>query len=396
MLLGPGTPFDYNGKRYTYPDIRLVYWAGGNPFHHHQDLNRLIDGWRRPETVIVHEHFWTAHARHADIVLPAATQMERNDIAASGRDNFLAASHRVFDPPADVRTDYEIFRALAARLGAERRVQRGPRRGRLGPPPLCRGREEGRRPPASRCPISRRSGATAWPRSRRTRPSRCWRSSAPIRSSTSSPRRRAGSSSTPRRSPRSATTIASGHPAWLPPKEWLGAPAAAHYPLHLLSNQPSRKLHSQYDHGSHARGIKIARPRARAAQSRRRRARAASATATSCACSTRAARCWPPPCSTTRVRAGVVQLSTGAWYDPAEPGRIGSLDKHGNPNVLTPDHGTSKLAQAPSANSCLVEIERFDGALPPITCFDPPPFAPPATEPARIDRVCKPRNCQVD
>ena len=28
----------------------------------------------------------------------------------------------------------------------------------------------------------------------------------------------------------------------------------------------------------------------------------------------------------------------------------------------------------PSPNSCLVEIERFDGTLPPITCFDPPPL----------------------
>ena len=41
MLLDPGTPYRYNGETRTYPDIRLVYWAGGNPFHHHQDLNRL-------------------------------------------------------------------------------------------------------------------------------------------------------------------------------------------------------------------------------------------------------------------------------------------------------------------------------------------------------------------
>jgi hypothetical protein len=34
MLLNPGRRFDYNGQRLTYPDIRLVYWAGGNPFHH--------------------------------------------------------------------------------------------------------------------------------------------------------------------------------------------------------------------------------------------------------------------------------------------------------------------------------------------------------------------------
>ncbi|PQP54789.1 molybdopterin oxidoreductase, partial [Mycolicibacterium austroafricanum] len=41
MLLSPGEPFDYNGLRLHYPDIRLVYWAGGNPFHHHQNIPRL-------------------------------------------------------------------------------------------------------------------------------------------------------------------------------------------------------------------------------------------------------------------------------------------------------------------------------------------------------------------
>ncbi|MBB4226940.1 biotin/methionine sulfoxide reductase [Rhizobium mongolense] len=41
MLLNPGEPFHYNGQALRYPDIRLVYWADGNPFHRHQDLNRL-------------------------------------------------------------------------------------------------------------------------------------------------------------------------------------------------------------------------------------------------------------------------------------------------------------------------------------------------------------------
>jgi len=36
-----------------------VYWAGGNPFHHHQDLNRLMLAWRKPETIVFHEQFWT-------------------------------------------------------------------------------------------------------------------------------------------------------------------------------------------------------------------------------------------------------------------------------------------------------------------------------------------------
>ena len=72
------------------------------------------------------------------------------------------------------------------------------------------------------------------------------------------------------------------------------------------------------------------------------------------------------------VREGVVELSTGAWYDPLEPGIPGTLCVHGNPNVLTPDIGTSKLAQGPSAHTALVEVERYTDTLPEIRVFEPP------------------------
>jgi biotin/methionine sulfoxide reductase len=72
------------------------------------------------------------------------------------------------------------------------------------------------------------------------------------------------------------------------------------------------------------------------------------------------------------VMPGVVRLATGAWYDPAEPGRVGTMDKHGNPNVLTLDRGTSQLAQGPIAHSTLVEVERYDAELPAITAFTGP------------------------
>jgi biotin/methionine sulfoxide reductase len=68
----------------------------------------------------------------------------------------------------------------------------------------------------------------------------------------------------------------------------------------------------------------------------------------------------------------VVTLPTGAWYDPAERGVIGALDKHGNPNVLTPDRGTSRLGQGPIAHSALVEVERFEGEAPAVTAHQPP------------------------
>jgi biotin/methionine sulfoxide reductase len=49
-----------------------------------------------------------------------------------------------------------------------------------------------------------------------------------------------------------------GHPAWMEPAEWLGGAGAARHPLHLISNQPDRKLHSQYDHGPFCREGKVA------------------------------------------------------------------------------------------------------------------------------------------
>ena len=49
-------------------------------------------------------------------------------------------------------------------------------------------------------------------------------------------------------------------------------------------------------------------------------------------------------------------MATGAWYDPDDPAAPAPLDRHGNPNVLTPDIGTSHLAQGCAANTCLVEV----------------------------------------
>ncbi len=118
-LLHPGERYDFDGKSATYPDIRLVYWAGGNPFHHHQDLNRLRRAWQRPETIVVHEPWWTATARHADIVLPVTTSLERNDIGGSPRDRFVIAMHKAIEPIGEARHDFDIFLGLARRLGCE-------------------------------------------------------------------------------------------------------------------------------------------------------------------------------------------------------------------------------------------------------------------------------------
>ena len=105
----------------------LVYWAGGNPFHHHQDLNRLTLAWRKPETIVFHEQFWTPAARMADIVLPATTSLERDDIGYGSREPFLIAMKKAREPVGEARDDYWIFSELAQRLGARRGLHRRPR-----------------------------------------------------------------------------------------------------------------------------------------------------------------------------------------------------------------------------------------------------------------------------
>jgi biotin/methionine sulfoxide reductase len=165
-----------------------------------------------------------------------------------------------------------------------------------------------------------------------------------------------------------------GHPAWLEPAEWLGSELTRDYPLHLMSNQPSTRLHSQLDCGRVSRDSKVqgrepvwlhpddaaARGLADGDVVRIFNARGALLAGV---------------VVTDQVMAGVAQLATGAWFDPLDPSVPNSLEKHGNPNVLTLDKGTSKLAQAPIAHSCLVEIELWSDALPAITAFDQPKVA---------------------
>jgi len=125
MLLNPGGVIDYNGQKVTLPDTRLIYWCGGNPFHHHQDLNRLVKAWQRPETIIVNEPWWTSLARHADIVFPANTPLERNDIGSAYSDKYLFAMQRAIEPVGESRSDFEIFGGLAEKFGVREAYSEG-------------------------------------------------------------------------------------------------------------------------------------------------------------------------------------------------------------------------------------------------------------------------------
>jgi biotin/methionine sulfoxide reductase len=371
MLLNPGARYEFNGQRRVYPDTRLIYWCGGNPFHHHQDINRLIEAWRRPETIIVHEPWWTATARHADIVLPATTTLERNDIGASSGDRFIMAMEQAVPPVGGARNDYDIFSALAERLGyAERFTEGRDERAWL------RHLYDVARQQAARSRVEMPDFETFWDAGHIEIPE-------PAAANVLYAAFRADPKGAPLKTPSGLIEIFSetidgfgyddcpGHPTWLEPAEWLGAAAVKDHPLHLISQQPATRLHAQMDCASVSRESKIQGREPIALNPADAAARGIADGDVVRVFNARG-EILAGAVLDDGVRRGVASLATGAWYDPAEPGRIGSLDKHGNPNVLTLDRGTSRLAQGPIAHSALVEVERFEGPAPEITAFTGP------------------------
>ena len=201
MLLHPGEAYEFDGQQLRYPDIRLVYWAGGNAFHHHQDINRLCEAWRRPETVVVHEQYWTAQAKFSDIVLPATTSLEREDIGSGGHDGFMIAMSAQIPPVGEARDDYAIFHDLADRLGFGEQFSEGGTPG-SGCVISMRSQDRGRRRRVLRCLRSRTSGSKGcWSTARRSGRRSFSPIFAPIRSAIRSPRPPARLNSFPPPSP---------------------------------------------------------------------------------------------------------------------------------------------------------------------------------------------------
>jgi biotin/methionine sulfoxide reductase len=372
MLLHPNEPFDYDGRQRVYPDIKLVYWAGGNPFHHHQDLGRLRRAFGRAETIIVHEPYWTPTARHADIVFPSTVSLEREDIGGSRNDPCLIAMHKAVEPYAQARNDHDTYSDLAELMGFRERFtenktirewltemyeglrERVSANHDLELPPFEEFWEEGY------LELPTQDDLVA------------------LESFRDDP------AADPLETPSGKIEIFSGtiagfgyddcpgHPTWLEPAEWLGSPRTARFPLHLIANNPKTRLHGQLDIGGFSQGSKV--------QGREPvRMHQADAAARGIADGdvvrvfNERGSCLAGVVVCDDIRAGVVQLSTGAWYDPLDPADPNSMCVHGNPNVLTFDRGTSRLAQGCSGQHALVEIERWTGDLPPIRAHTPPP-----------------------
>jgi len=373
-LLNPGKEYDFNGTRGKYPEIKLVYWVGGNPFVHHQQRNRMVEAWKKLDTFIVQDFQWTPTARFADIVLPATSAYERNDIESMGMftNSAIIAMKKVIDPVFESRNDYDIFAGISERLGKGKEFTEGKSEmdwiKSFYDAALTQGKAKKIDMPEFDA-FWKGAGVVEFP----------------ITSGKSFVRYAAFREDpllNPLGTPSGKIEIYSKniekmgyddcgpHPKWYEPTERLGGPTTK-YKLHVASSHPKSRLHSQlcgtklretYAIGGHepclinskdaaARGIADGDV-VRVFNDRGQLLAGAKVTES--------------------IRPGVLRINEGGWYDPLEPGKPATLCKYGDVNNLSMDVPTSKLAQATSALSIVAEVEKYTGPAVTVDVFSAP------------------------
>lgn len=372
MLLNPGGAYAYQGATRHFPDIRMVWWAGGNPFHHHQDLNRLGQAFQRPETVVVNELNWTATARHADIVLPIAAAQERCDFGAGKSDNALVPMQQLTQPPGEARAEYDIYADLAARLGTAEAFTEG------------RSSEDWLRDIWAKTQSSAAEAGLPLPNWDQFITGDVVHLPDPTPNQVFLEEFRQDPVANPLPTPSGklelySETIAGfalddcpGHAAWFPMRDLALAENQTADRFFLLSGQPQTRLHSQLDNGDYSKSFKI-QGREPVLIHPSDATRLGIVDGSIVELFNARGICIAGARLTDAVAAGCLFLWTGAWYDP-EFGAPQNRDRHGNPNVLTHDLRSSSLTQSPAAHSAIVGVRPFKGVPPPVLAHEPPDF----------------------
>ncbi|WP_273403441.1 molybdopterin guanine dinucleotide-containing S/N-oxide reductase [Campylobacter avium] len=378
VLQNPGKTIKHNGKTVKYPKIDFIYWAGGNPIVHHQNTNNFVKAWRKPRTVVVNEIYWTPTAKMADIVMPATSSYERDDIAMTGdySNMHITPMKQAVLPEGESRDDYTIFADLCKVYG--QKVYDAYTDGGKTPMQLIKeyydsaykqtqayGAEF-----ATPMPVFEEFWAKNEPiKFDETMESIEWVRHAefiedPILNAlgTESGLIEIYSKSIEKYKYKDCKP----HPAWFEPAEYLGN-ATPEAPFHLLTNHPANRLHSQLCHTSlrdeyavngrepilinKADAKKLGIKDGDVVRVFNKRGQVLAGAVVS-----------------NDIMPGVVRLCEGAWYDPDDNG----LCKYGSANCLTLDLPTSELANGNISHTGLVNIEKFTGELPEVTAFSAP------------------------
>jgi trimethylamine-N-oxide reductase (cytochrome c) len=371
-LLEPGKEINYNGGKVKLPDFKMMVISGCNPWHHHQDRNRMKQAFQKLQTVVTIEFAWTATCRFSDIVLPACTQWERNDIDVYGSysNKGLIAMHRLVDPLFQSKPDFQIMSELTQRFGRRDEYTRGMSEMEWIQSLYndCKKANDGK--------FEMPEFNEFWEKSvldfGQGKP---WVRHADFRQDPEiNP---LGTPSgfieiTSRKIGRYGYEHCQEHPMWFEKSERShGGPGSDKHPYWLQSCHPDKRLHSQMCESedfratyavqgrepvyinpidAKAKGIKDG-DLVRVFNDRGQLLAGA--------------------VLTDSYPRGVIRIEEGAWYGPLNE-KVGAICTYGDPNTLTQDIGSSELAQATSANTCIVDFEKFTGKVPPVTSFGGP------------------------
>jgi len=373
-LENPGAPYQHNGMERRFPDIRFIWWAGGANFTHHQDTNRLIRAWQKPELVVISECYWTAAAKHADIVLPATTSFERNDLTMTGdySNQHLVPMKQVVVAQYEARNDFDAFAELCERWerGGRQRFTEGKSELAWLETFYNIAAQRGASQQVTLSPFAA-----------------FWEANQLIEMPENPDNARFVRFADFRRDPEAhplktdsgkieiySQRIASygyadcpGHPSWLAPDEWHGN--AQEGQLQVLSAHPAHRLHSQLNYSHLRERYAVANREPVTLHPEDAQARGIRDGDT--------VRIWnhrgqilAGAVVTDGIKPGVICIHEGAWPDP-EPA-AGGICKNGAVNVLTNDLPTSRLGNGCAGNTALAWLEKYRGPALTLTAFDPP------------------------
>jgi anaerobic selenocysteine-containing dehydrogenase len=102
------------------PPVKALFVYNSNPATVCPEHNEVVRGLLRPDLfTAVHEQFFTDTTDYADIVLPATTFFEHKDLQKAYGHYYLQVSNQAIAPLGECRSNVEVFRALAERMGFE-------------------------------------------------------------------------------------------------------------------------------------------------------------------------------------------------------------------------------------------------------------------------------------
>lgn len=372
-LENPGVKYQHNGHELTFPDIKMIWWAGGAPFTHHQDTNRLIKAWQKPELIVISEPYWTAAAKHADIVLPITTSFERNDMTMTGdySNQHLVPMKQVIAPQFESRNDFDVFADMAELLRPGGRDV------------FTEGKSEimwlkGFYDEAQKAARASRIRMPLF--------NKFWQDNELIEMKFNQKNaefvRHAAFRNDPVMNPLgtpsgkieifSRTIEGYGysdcppHPTWLAPDEWTGS--AKEGELQLMTAHAAHRLHSQFNYAKIREEYAIANREPISIHPEDAAVRGIKTGDLVRAYNGRG-QVLVGALVTDGIKKGSVCIHEGAWPDlDTQTG----LCKNGGPNVLTSDIPTSRLANGCAPNSSLVRIEKYEGPALTLTAFEPP------------------------